>query len=415
MTNESRASLFELLHGHDLPEAELRCLISFHFKHGVISQPGQVDYRHEQAGRVALTMQYDRRGALSDILRGPALDDGDLADLARAIQGELASSGIAVARTFLFASVPTATWWRYQSLVQIVPVPTNAPQPGQLVGEHPFVLEVSHRLACDMQLRMVRARETLREWELLLCLVLGFGIHGLERYSTKHWVLVPESIEPLALHSSFLQSGYFVDGYAPPRDEFTAPDGIEPMEIVADPDFFNRIGISAGETLRAPHLMQTAADRFVSMSVLAKEQFLRACYWLQLSERQWALSNSASYASLVQAVECLVPPAAAAVCPECNRPLEGATRGFDNFVETYAMGVPKSDRRAFYQLRSSILHGDRLLEADDDSSLVGLRPLDWEQHDTHRSMSRTARLAVVNFLLSAPPALPKSEIRERTG
>jgi hypothetical protein len=75
--------------------------------------------------------------------------------------------------------------------------------------------------------------------------------------------------------------------------------------------------------------------------------------------------------ALVSAIEALMPPPKAAEkCPECNRSTgPGPTRQFVDFVEASipGSGISKNDRRRFYQIRSALTHGGKLLAVDHHS------------------------------------------------
>src|SRR4051794_36449844 len=76
------------------------------------------------------------------------------------------------------------------------------------------------------------------------------------------------------------------------------------------------------------------------------------------ASRQWGFSMSASFASLVSAVESLI-----------NRAGHGSTKRFRDFFETYAPEAALGDRRnQMYDLRSGILHGSDLMAMDQDAA-----------------------------------------------
>ena len=393
-------SLLALLQADVFDEAELRALISSHFGFGQWAERRDVRYSTSHNGDPALTMIYDGSGTLTDIAPGPGLDQTSLSQLLETIDRERAVSGSCVARTFLFAAVPTRSWWRFAELAVIVPVPAGAAQPREVLAEHPFMLEVKFPNAVSFPLRALRSQRVLRSWELPLSLIIGRGIRSIGQYVTKRWVFVADDHDPPNIAAEFLQVGYFVPGYQPPADSDFSEVAGPSMKVIDDERFYTRRGISAEDVMTVPQSLPTAVGRFWSLSVEHQRRYLRACYWFQLADRQWELSHSASYQSLVQAVEALLPQGSVERCEECQRPLRGTTRAFKEFIEKYATGTTNAERDGFYALRSSVAHGALLFESDAGSGFSGIRPLAWEQRDTHGRMTQVAQIALVNYLLA---------------
>ena len=399
-TMQDQRSLRHQLHADEFDEAELRALISRHFGYGVSVATDEVRYSSIQGGESTLVLTYDRGGGLRDVAAGPTLDESLLRQLVETITSELRVTGTELAHAVLFAAVPTRSQWRFANDVAIVPVPPGSPQPQEVLGDHPFILEVRHRKCVSLHLRVVRARRVLRMWELLLCVLVGWRIHSLGPYVTKRWVLVDSQGDLRELRPEFLQVGYFLPGYRSPEAEF-GDAGAPSMPSVPDDQFYERRGISNEDAMSVPNGLPRALQRYTSLPFDEQRRFLRSCYWFQLSERQWELSESASYQSLVQAIEALLPrPSAEGTCVACNRPLEGPTRAFKDFIEKYAAWTTRAERDNFYAIRSSVVHGSALFLSDSESDFGGINPLRWQQREVHWRMAKVARSALVNYLLN---------------
>ena len=140
------------------------------------------------------------------------------------------------------------------------------------------------------------------------------------------------------------------------------------------------------------------------MSFEDKEKFDRAAYWFDLAYRQWEISASASYVSLVSAIEAFVGRGKAhkVKCPECNEDLNheipGATKRFRDFLEKYA-GEPelKKQRNAMYNLRSNIAHGSGLLLLDNEH-YSGWDPVSESERDLQWELWSVTRMAMLNWL-----------------
>ena len=248
MSIEGQRSLYHTLHADQLPEYELRTLVSNHFSQGICERANEVDY-YRTAPDESVTMVYDGEGNLTDVRASNSIDDAELDALAAAIAAELSSEGSEVGREVLYARVPTTKPWQYQDLIHLLPVPASAPHPAQFVADHPFQLEARYRRAADPHLNLVRGRRVLRRWELLLQLVLGYGIHAGSRYTTHRWTITKESDEPLVLTSQYLQEGYVFTGEGLVEHDFSRFDA-DPMQLIPDNEFFSRRGVLGGRHTR---------------------------------------------------------------------------------------------------------------------------------------------------------------------
>jgi hypothetical protein len=129
-----------------------------------------------------------------------------------------------------------------------------------------------------------------------------------------------------------------------------------------------------------------------------------------LASCQWTYSVSASFASLVSAVESLTNRGKThrLYCDECKTPctheVPGATERFRAFFETYAPGASMRKRRsAMYSLRSGILHGSELMQLDQEHTF-GFAPPWWNQYELQNELWGLTRVALRNWLRSPPVA-----------
>jgi hypothetical protein len=124
-------------------------------------------------------------------------------------------------------------------------------------------------------------------------------------------------------------------------------------------------------------------------------KFNRAMFWMYQSIRVWTLSMSASFASVVSAVEALTD----------RQLIPGATQRFHDFFETYAPGGSlKKRRKKMYDLRSDIFHGSDLMEFDQDLSF-SWDPPEWDERELDEELRSLTRLAIRNWVVN-PPGQP---------
>ena len=134
-----------------------------------------------------------------------------------------------------------------------------------------------------------------------------------------------------------------------------SPPATERIEEV-DPDHITQRAVSMADACES---RPTSTNRFVRFTQLSPEnraKFGRASFWMDMASRQWTMSFSACFASLVIAIESLT-------VRSDGRP----TSRFRNFIETYAPGASLENANEMYSLRSAILHGSDLMEMDQDA------------------------------------------------
>jgi hypothetical protein len=127
-----------------------------------------------------------------------------------------------------------------------------------------------------------------------------------------------------------------------------------------------------------------------------------------MASRQWTISFSSSFASLVSAIESLTDRGVThqVYCAECGKDypheVPGATERFRAFFEKYAPGAALKTRRTqMYSLRSGILHGSDLMQLDQDLGF-GWDPPGWDERELHRELWSLTRIAMRNWLKASP-------------
>jgi hypothetical protein len=122
------------------------------------------------------------------------------------------------------------------------------------------------------------------------------------------------------------------------------PPAAQPLEVVNADDYYGMNFPYDSTGLRVPSDLDEMILGYHGLAPDLRAKFDRATYWLEMAERQWSFSVSASFASLVSAVESLTERGDkhGITCPECNGTLDhevpGATERFRAFFEQYAPG-----------------------------------------------------------------------------
>lgn len=349
-----------------------------------------------------LLARYDRGGDLLALTPLASWSDADIRELQEMIDREVGTDHPReVTGTWLFASLPTVGSWRYREDFQLVEPPATAPRPPQLVAPHPLRLEVAYTSSADERIAYNRGLTAAREVELLLAVLLMFDVRGQPR-STEHvWTYaVDEDGDTRQLRSELRQIGYTADTAEKAAMGFT--DGLRPIPTMPLDEYLNLWGISVDQTLSLPNELVELLDSFYSLPTRnERNQFLRACHWFQHASRVWHLSRSAYYVSVVQAIETVMPfPQTTGHCQKCNRPIgPGPTRTFIEFVDQHSPGLSRRERQQFYNVRSNLTHGNRLLAPDEYLGFGAEFTPQWSQDQSlARTVRHVARVCLINWL-----------------
>jgi hypothetical protein len=369
----------------DLHSAELRFILLER-----IGKPGQYDGRDSNpnafylplAGascRIKLTFSDSKQ--IVAIEPGPAFD----AVAWQQVIEEIEKTGPhRVGRDCSFSSFRVAGSWRgKRSGVQILPPPADAPRAPVEMAEHPFILEYPVKGSDLWSITNFRRMREHRKLTFLLNVLLA-GRTTIQPRRPRHlWAIVHE--EGVADQEiKWVQEFYFAKFGEVVRDELSPP-AAEALEEVNPESYYATVGHD-GRGLRVPTDLDDSICRYTRLSKANRDKIDRAGFWMDMASRQWTVSFSASFASLVIGIESL---------GERN---SGATARFRNFIERYAPGASLDSRRKeMYSLRSDILHGSGLMEMDQDAHL-GWAPPEQNERDLMDELWGLTRIAMRNWL-----------------
>jgi hypothetical protein len=392
----------------DLDSAELRLLLRER-----VGGPGQYHDRTENpndlylplAGsscRISLTFR-DKR--IVSIEPGPAFDDAEWQRISEEIEKSIIAGPIKVGREYSFSSFRVLGLWRgNRSGVQILPLPDDAPRAHVEMADHPFILEFPIKASDFWPVTNHRRMREHRNLTFLLNVLLA-GRTSFQLQRSEHfWACVPRDDNPFEIR--WVQQYFFdklgnavIDELSPPAGELLAE--VEPEE------YYTSVGHD-GKGLRVPADLDGSIFLYLQLSPAKRNNFNRATFWMDMARRQWNISVSSSFASLVSAVESLTDRGTIhrVYCEECKgycrHEVPGATERFRAFFEKYAPGGSlRSRRNAMYSLRSGILHGSELMQVDQDLDF-GWDPPGWNERELHEELWSLTRVAVRNWLKNHP-------------
>jgi hypothetical protein len=340
--------------------------------------------------------------AISAIEPGPAFDAKRWSEISATIDALLDTKPDKIGRDIAFSAFRVTGWWRGErSWVQILPPPPDAPTVPSEVGQHPFILEFPQHSDAEWQVMNWRRRREHRKLALLLNVLLTGRVTCETRLVEQAWACLGVQTDG-NLRSEWLQLSYITHIGQVIVDSLSQPTG-EPMQVRDAEPYYARVG-QDGSVLSVPADLDESICRYRDLPLEYRARFDRALFWLDLALRQWAQSMSASFASLVSAIEALTVRGSVhkVHCAQCGdirtHEVPGPTARFRAFFETYAPGASHKRRRdEMYDLRSSILHGSGLI-AFDEGRAWGWDPPWIKQADLHRELWLLTRVAMRNYL-----------------
>lgn len=296
-----------------------------------------------------LVVHYAKNHQISAIWVDDDYGESALHELEGQVREAVSQDGTEIARQYLHSMYITDSFYRYGDDFQILPAPPDAPHPTFLHAPHPFLLEYRFETSPNSIVSQHRSMRRFSE----LCFVLNALLHTLTlpRNTGAHeWVVIagPE------WESKYLQVGYWGGKQYRPKsaDGFSTVEGLKPLERVDAKSYYTQIGVISGNRLQLPDSLEESLAAYDRLDSDAKARFCRASYWSQVSYQVFTISQSASFAALVSAIEVFLPnpeirckkcgrPTSKDCCTQCKQPLSGPTKAFRDFVEVY---VPASRR-----------------------------------------------------------------------
>ena len=354
--------------------------------------------------RVVLRFEGNR---ISVIQPGKGFDQAQWALVSAEIDTQLLVGPIEVGRGISFSSFRVTGWWRGRaSGVQIRRMPKNAPASPMEGGPHPFVLEFPLQVAPEFQIWNGRRLREHRKLSLLLNVLVRGSISTQVIQSEHFWAEVGWRKQPIV---KFVRRGYAANIGSIKQPKLSKPLG-DQLEEIEPAEYYSMQG-NDGKGMRVPADLDESIVRYRNLTPRDRENFDRALYWMDVASRQWTISMSASFASLVSAIESLTDRGAihSVYCKQCrehrDHDVPGPTAQFRNFFETYASGQSlKKRRNDMYRLRSRILHGSHLI-AFDEGRAHGWDPPWNEQRELHAELWRLSQVALRSWLRKASAGL----------
>jgi hypothetical protein len=382
---------------------ELRILL-----HQRIGGPGQIEGADsaktllipEAGPKCQVKLLFNERG-LRDVEKGPAFDHWRWSAISDEISGGLLKGTPKFGRDISFVTARVGGYWTGErSKIQILPMPPGAVDTTVVTADHPFILEFPLRdRGCSEVTNYCRRRDH-RQLTLLLNLLLPWNV---TTYSSARkeplWVTVPREGKILP---EWLSPGYIADiGHLLlETPSSTASNRLGMYDREEDVRFSGRDDLIIRSDL--DELLCT----YKSLPKDSKEILDRSLYWFWQSRRQWSISTSTSVVALVSSIESMLKSEKTHTnyCDICNEEIAhqapSVGKLFREYLENYATGESnRAARGKMYELRSSIVHGDRIMLIDEEKEFGWDYP-SYYQYNVITELWGVARTSLINWLKS---------------
>lgn len=371
----------------NLDPGELRFILYEH-----IGRPGQYFDRANNPGAFYLPLadstcrvklNFSEHNQLIAIEPGPAFDPAQWDQ----VTDEIESKGpIKVGRDCSFSSFRVAgSWTGALTGIQILPPPLDAPVAPCEMAEHPFILEFPLKVSDLWPITNYRRMREHRRLTLLLNILLAGRTCVQPRQLRNLWAVDPRDS---TFTVKWVQEYFFAKIGDAVADSLSLPSADLIKDVISDV-YYTSVGHD-GQGLEVPADLDELIFCYTRLSAQNKATFDRGSFWMDMASRQWTISLSASFASLVIAIEAL------------GDRTKTPTARFHDYVERYAPGASLQYRRKkMYALRSDILHGSGLMERDRDTD-SGWSPPEEDHKDIMGELWGLTKLSMRNWLRNPP-------------
>ena len=170
------------------------------------------------------------------------------------------------------------------------------------MAEHPFILEFPVKASQLWPITNYRRMREHRRLTLFLNTLLA-GRTSVQPRRPRHlWATMPRD-DNQGLDIKWVQEFFFANFGEAVLDELS-PVSVERIGEV-DPETYYISVVHDGRSLQVPADLDDSICCYMQLSPGNRAKFDRASFWMDMASRQWTVSFSASFASLVIAIEAL--------------------------------------------------------------------------------------------------------------
>lgn len=278
----------------------------------------------------------------------------------------------------IFSPVIIENYFRYKNEFQILPSPSNAPKIDRsyIDVSHPFTLEYSFFKSTNIWINSFRSSKKHHEIILLLNSLLKYGIELIPNSQKQEWTIIMKENNIKCEYSYLGYQLNEIDNRTKDSFGFTTTNEYEQFNLKNFQEYYSSNFYSCNDFNKyLPSNFSGSLEKYYLLPIDKKEKFLNSSYWTQVASNVFNTSMSIAFSSLVTSIEVFLPdpkerclkcnkPVSDEICPTCSQPSAGPTKYFREFIDAHSPGIDVKLRNELYNLRSSILHGGKLMTSD---------------------------------------------------
>lgn len=268
---------------------------------------------------------------------------------------------LCIAEVVAYSGKPVVGYFVLADHFQVLPIPSGHLRAGHGYGsQNPFRLRFRYTGSADFGIDGTRWHRQALRYATLLNAFLDTNIQVGPSWPESGW-LVNGHDQP----SSWHQLGFTFPGQNGKPGEWLDTSELTECEVVPSADYYSTHAPFDG-VLRVPSDLRESLSAALALTDESLVRFTRVARWLYQVPGLWRHSQSAAFVALVSALETLVEPAEPQPCNGCGQPVFQISKRFKLFLETHVPGLAAEPRLrdTLYRVRSSLVHGSRLLQRD---------------------------------------------------
>jgi len=312
-------NLLSQLDAPELDHYELLTLMGRHWGGSCTTEDNSVLYPCTESYVIKVRTKDDR---IVSIEPGPGCSDAALALLKEKVRTTLVeSSGSVIRADILFSSKPVKGSFRAaKDRFQIYPPPINAPRPGVLSADHPFILEFPLKSSSDGFVTNNRAMRRALELTWTLNALLRASITRIGPRARHLWGLIQtdQLKGPTQNDVKWVQEYYAIDGLPIQYADFSQACP-EQVRVIPHDEYYDSLFIMSDDLVLPDNITQML-DKVEGLDLVERRRFTRAARWMHAAIPLHFHLISSCFVALVSAVEALIPESEEQeICPTCHK------------------------------------------------------------------------------------------------
>lgn len=220
----------------------------------------------------------------------------------------------AIGQLVLLSSAQVEGRFCYRQEFQIAPAPVDIPRMEHIFGEHPYLFQLRYKRCADHLMNDFRIRKRTFEIIPILNGITRSRFFLPTKYTTFRWGRLTS--DPVGADPKCFQDGYLMPQMESRNTSFCDGTLVERLPAAE----YYQIQTNPNYPLVLPDSLEFLLDKVFSLPPKEHQKLYRACMWLAMSRDIWLGSSSATFVSIVSALEALIDtPRSVPICKSCGQ------------------------------------------------------------------------------------------------